>query len=127
MATMDEFASLAYAQDINYHLAFNSSNFFAFDSNFLSSGSDLNVCVRHLIAPRKHKRMAFGLRLVWRPALLPVLENISTRHNNTHLIYCLRSRQASARYMAVVTSCRAPGRVVRSEAQLMSVDPQLCP
>jgi hypothetical protein len=89
MVRMDEFASLAYAQDINHHLAFNSSDFFTFESNVLSSRSDLNICVRHLIAPRKHKRMALGLRLMWRPALLPVLENISTRHNNTHLIYYL--------------------------------------
>jgi hypothetical protein len=87
MVSMDEFASLAYAQDINHHLAFNSSNFFAFESSVISSRSDLNICVRHLIAPRKHKRKALGLRLMWRPALLPVLENISTRHNNTHLIH----------------------------------------
>jgi hypothetical protein len=87
MVPMDEFASLAYAQDINHHL--NSSDFFTFESNFLSSRSDLNICVRHLVAPRKHKRMALGLRLMWRPALLPVLENIPTRHNNMHLIYYL--------------------------------------
>jgi hypothetical protein len=89
MVPMDEFASLAYAQDINHHLAFSFSDFFTFESNVLSSRSDLDICVRHLIAPRKHKRMALGLRLMWRPALLPVLENISTLHNNTHLIYYL--------------------------------------
>jgi hypothetical protein len=115
MVTMDEFASLMHAQGISFHLAFDFSDLLSFDSNVLSSGSELNVCMRHLVTLRKHNRMAFGLRLVWRPALLPVLETISTRHIDTHLVYCLRSRQASARYMAAVTSCGAPGRVAKSE------------